>query len=157
VGHAEDACCFTNAPDSLRQLIRQRQRWARGMIEAFRRHPRNLLVPRMSTLFVWWNLLFPWLDTAYTIFFLPGVLLAFFGIYWIAGPLTLALLPMALLINYLMFRVEVEMFARQGLRVRRNVTGFFIYAFTYSAILQPGCVWGYLSELIGLRKTWGTK
>ena len=35
VGHAEDAVCFTNAPESLRGS-RQRQRWARGMIEAFR-------------------------------------------------------------------------------------------------------------------------
>jgi biofilm PGA synthesis N-glycosyltransferase PgaC len=157
VGHAEDACCFTNAPDTLRQFIRQRQRWARGMMEAFRRHPRILLAPRLSTLFVWWNLLFPWLDIAYTIFFLPGVLLAFFGIYWIAGPLTLALLPMALLINYLMFSIEVGMFTRQELRVRRNVQGFLIYAFIYSVILQPACVWGYISEVAGLRKSWGTK
>jgi biofilm PGA synthesis N-glycosyltransferase PgaC len=157
VGHAEEACCFTNVPESLKQFIRQRQRWARGMMEAFRRHPRILLVPRMSTLFVWWNLLFPWLDMAYTVFFLPGVVLALFGIYWTAGPMTLALLPMALIMNYLMFHIEVGMFARQGLRVRRNVSGFLIYAFAYSAILQPACVWGYLSEVLGLRKTWGTK
>jgi biofilm PGA synthesis N-glycosyltransferase PgaC len=58
VGHAEDACCFTKAPESLRQFIRQRQRWARGMMEAFRRHPRILFARRLSTLFVWWNLLF---------------------------------------------------------------------------------------------------
>jgi len=157
VGHAEDACCFTNVPASLKQFIRQRQRWARGMMEAFRHHPRILLAPRMSTLFVGWNVLFPWLDLAYTLFFLPGVLLACFGIYWIAGPLTLALLPMALAMNYLMFRIGARMFARQGLRVRRNVTGFLLYAFAYSAILQPACVWGYLSEVLGLRKTWGTK
>jgi biofilm PGA synthesis N-glycosyltransferase PgaC len=43
VGHAEDAICFTNAPTKVGQLVRQRQRWARGMIEAFRRHPRILL------------------------------------------------------------------------------------------------------------------
>jgi biofilm PGA synthesis N-glycosyltransferase PgaC len=157
VGYAEDACCFTNAPDSIKQFIRQRQRWARGMMEAFRRHPRVLLAPRMSTLFIWWNLLFPWLDMAYTLFFLPGVVLALFGIYWIAGSMTLMLLPMALVMNYLMFHIEVAMFARQGLRVRRNVSGFLIYAFAYSAILQPACVWGYLSEVLGLRKTWGTK
>src|SRR4051794_22257874 len=39
VGHAEDACCFTNAPDRLGQFIRQRQRWSRGMMEAFRQYP----------------------------------------------------------------------------------------------------------------------
>jgi biofilm PGA synthesis N-glycosyltransferase PgaC len=157
VGHAEDACCFTNAPDNLRQFVKQRQRWARGMMEAFRQFPDILFQPRLSTTFVWWNLLFPWLDLAYTIFFIPGVLLALFGIYWIAGPLTLALLPMALGINYLMYRVGTRMFAANGLRVRRNVSGFLVYAFMYSMILQPACVAGYFSEILGLRKSWGTK
>ena len=157
VGHAEDACCFTNAPDTLHQFVRQRQRWARGMMEAFRQFPDILLQPRLSTLFVWWNLLFPWLDLAYTVFFIPGLVLALFGIYWIAGPLTLALLPMALGINYLMYRVGSQMFAANGLRVRRNLSGFLTYAFVYSLILQPACVAGYFSEILGLRKTWGTK
>jgi poly-beta-1,6-N-acetyl-D-glucosamine synthase len=157
VGHAEDACCFTNAPETLRQFVRQRQRWARGMMEAFRQFPDILLKPRLSTLFVWWNLLFPWLDLTYTVFFIPGVILALFGIYWIAGPLTLALLPMALGINYLMYRVGSQMFASNGLRVRRNLSGFMTYAFVYSLILQPACVAGYFSEILGLRKTWGTK
>jgi poly-beta-1,6-N-acetyl-D-glucosamine synthase len=157
VGHAEDACCFTNAPDTLHQFVRQRQRWARGMMEAFRQFPDILVKPRLSTLFVWWNLLFPWLDLAYTIFFIPGIVLALFGIYWIAGPLTLALLPMALGINYLMYRVGSQMFALNGLRVRRNLSGFLTYAFVYSLILQPACVAGYFSEILGLRKTWGTK
>jgi len=157
VGHAEDACCFTNVPDNLRQFVRQRQRWSRGMMEAFRRHPRILLTPRMSTLFVWWNLLFPWLDLAYTLFFIPGMVLACFGIYWVAGPLTLVLLPMALLMNYVMFRIGVGMFASQGLRVRHNVPGFLLYAFAYSLVLQPASVAGHFSELLGLRKTWGSK
>jgi biofilm PGA synthesis N-glycosyltransferase PgaC len=157
VGHAEDACCFTNVPDRLRQFVRQRQRWSRGMMEAFRQHPRILLTPRMSTLFVWWNLLFPWLDLAYTLFFIPGVILACFGIYWIAGPLTLALLPMALLMNYVMYRIGMRMFTAQGLRVRKNVGGFVLYAFVYSLILQPASVAGHFSELLGLRKTWGSK
>lgn len=157
VGHAEDACCFTNAPDTLHQFVRQRQRWARGMMEAFRQFPDILVKPRLSTLFVWWNLLFPWLDLAYTVFFIPGIVLALFGIYWIAGPLTLALLPMALGINYLMYRVGSQMFALNGLRVRRNLSGFLTYAFVYSLILQPACVAGYFSEMLGLRKTWGTK
>jgi len=157
VGHAEDACCFTNVPDNLRQFVRQRQRWSRGMMEAFRQHPRVLVTPRMSTLFVWWNVLFPWLDLAYSLFFIPGVVLACFGIYWIAGPLTLVLLPMALVMNYVMYRIGRGMFASQGLRVRRNVPGFLLYAFVYSLILQPASVAGHFSELLGLRKTWGSK
>jgi poly-beta-1,6-N-acetyl-D-glucosamine synthase len=157
IGHAEDACCFTQAPARLGMFVRQRQRWARGMLEAFRLHPRILRVFRMSTFFIVWNLFFPWLDATYTLVFIPGVILACFGIYWIVGPMTLALLPMALLINLIMFRVGKRMFRQQDLRVRRNVAGFIIYVLAYSAILQPASVAGYLSEVFGLRKSWGTK
>ena len=156
VGHAEDACCFTNAPATLREFVQQRQHWARGSMQALRRFPDMLVKPRLSTLFVWWNLFFPWLDVAYTALFVPGVLLAIFGVYWIAGPLTLALLPMVLAVNYLMYRVGSQMFASNGLRVRRNVTGFLTYAFFYSLILQPACAAGYLSEIVGLHKSRGS-
>src|SRR5204862_1355999 len=100
------------------------------------RHPGILLVPRMSTFFVGWNLLFPWLDFVYTVAFIPGLILACFGVYWVAGPMTLALLPMALLMNVLMYCISVKMFDAQGLRVRRNVAGLLIYVFGYSLILQ---------------------
>ncbi|HJU23146.1 MAG TPA: glycosyltransferase [Casimicrobiaceae bacterium] len=152
VGHAEDACCFTDAPDTVRKFVRQRRRWSRGMIEAFRRFPDILLKPRLSTLFVWWNVLFPWLDLSYTAFFVPGIVLALLGVFWIAGPLTLALLPLTIGINYVMYRVGSQMFASNGLRVRRNLAGFMTYVFVYSLILQPACVAGYFSGMLGLRR-----
>ena len=68
----------------------------------------------------------------------------------------LALLPLALCINYVMFRVGSQMFASNGLRVRRNVAGFLTYAFFYSLILQPACAAGYLSEIVGLHKSRGS-
>ena len=124
------------------------------MMEAFRQIPGILIEPRLSTLFVWWNLLFPWLDLAYTVRSFP-VSSRGRGIYWIAGPLTLAWLPMTLGINYMMYRVGSQMFTANGLRVRRNVSGFLVYAFVYSLILQPACVAGYCSEIFGSRKSGG--
>lgn len=157
VGYCEDACSFTNAPDTWRQFIRQRQRWSRGLIEAFKAHGSLLFHPRMSTIFIWWNLLFPYLDLVYTFAFIPGLVLALFGIYWIAGPMTLLVLPLAMLVNYLMFMIQSRMFTEQGLKVRKNPIGFVIYALFYSIILQPACVIGYISEIINQRKQWGTK
>jgi biofilm PGA synthesis N-glycosyltransferase PgaC len=157
VGFAEDACSFTNAPATFRQFIRQRQRWSRGLIEAFRYHSGLLLQPRMSTLFIWWNLLFPAMDVAYTVLFIPGIILALFGHYWLAGPMTLYVLPLALLVNWLMFVIQSAMFSAQGLKVRRNVVGFVVYSFLYGMILQPACVVGYLKEICGARKLWATK
>jgi len=157
IGFAENACVFTNAPETWSQLIRQRQRWSRGLIEAFKAHWRLLFKARMSTLFVWWNLLFPYMDLTFTLAFIPGVLLALFGIYWIAGPLTLFLLPLAALVNYLMYRIQLRMFKQQGLTVRRNLVGFLFYALCYSFVLQPACVIGYVQELLNRSKNWGTK
>jgi biofilm PGA synthesis N-glycosyltransferase PgaC len=157
VGFAENACVFTNAPTTWKQFLRQRQRWSRGLIEAFKAHWRLLFKPRMTTLFIWWNLLFPYMDLAFTLAFVPGVVLALFGIYWFAGPLTLLLLPLAGLVNYVMFRIQSRMFAQQGLHVRRNLKGFLFYSLCYSFVLQPACVVGYLQEVLNRSKSWGTK
>lgn len=157
VGFAENACLFTNAPETWGQFIRQRQRWSRGLIEAFKAHWILLFKVRMSTLFIWWNLLFPYMDVVYTFAFLPGLLLALYGVYWIAGPMTILVLPLAMLVNYLMFHIQSRMFREQGLKVRRNPVGFVFYALFYSLILQPACVFGYIKEVLNLSKNWGTK
>lgn len=157
IGHCEDALMFTNVPETLSQFARQRKRWSRGLVEAFVRHGNLLWTPRLSTLFIWWNLLFLPMDVAYTFGFMPGLVLALFGYYYIAGGMTLALLPLAVIYNGIMLWTEGRMFRREGLRIRQNLFGFFFYAIGYSLILQPVSIWGYLSELFGLRKDWGTK
>ncbi len=157
IGHCEDALLFTNAPATLKQFMRQRQRWSRGMIEAFKQHPGILFNPSLSTTFVWWNLFFPFLDLTFTLVFVPGIVLALFGYYWIAGPVTLALVPMAMGMNYFMYRIGHRMFEEMGLKVRFNPSGFFIYSLFYSLLMQPVSLAGYVAELLNLRKTWGTK
>ena len=157
VGFAENACLFTNAPETWGQFIRQRQRWSRGLVEAFKLHWQLLFKSRLSTLFIWWNLLFPYMDLVFTLAFIPGLVLACFGIYWVAGPMTLLVLPLAMVVNYLMFHIQSGMFREQNLRVRWNPVGFVFYALFYSVVLQPSCVWGYGKELVSRTKNWGTK
>jgi biofilm PGA synthesis N-glycosyltransferase PgaC len=157
IGYCEDACLFTNVPDRLGQFARQRQRWSRGLMEAFSRHGRLLLKPRMSMLFIWWNLLFVPMDLVYTLVFIPGIVAAFMGYFWIAGVWTLLVLPLAMIWNLVIFSVQRRMFKNQDLRVRRNLGGFAFYTLGYTMILQPVCVMGYAAELFRVRKTWGTK
>ena len=157
VGHAENAIALTRCPDNLQQFIRQRQRWSRGLIEAFKMTPDILLQQRMPVFYIWWNTLFPLMDLAYTLGFIPGLVLAMFGHFWIVGPMTLALLPISFLMNSLMYSRSKATFDEVGLTVRRNRLGLLSYALVYSIILQPACVWGYISEILNLRKTWGTK
>lgn len=157
VGHSEDACVFTTVPATLKQFSRQRQRWSRGMIEAFKKHPGILLIPRLSTFFIYWNLLFPLLDFVFTLFFVPGLIMAFFGHFWIVGPMTLALLPIGMAMNYMMYHVGKQMFDKKGLGIRTNFEGFLIYTIAYNLIMQPVCLLGYFSEFLNLKKKWGTK
>ena len=158
IGYCEDAVLFTRVPERLRVFARQRQRWSRGMLEAFKAHPGMLVQPRMITLFIWWNALFLPTDLVYTLIFIPGVLAAIFlKWYYIAGPMTLAVLPLAVIWNAIIFRVQRRVFKSQDLQVRRNIFGFLFYMLIYSMLLQPVCVLGYLKELFGLRKRWGTK
>jgi biofilm PGA synthesis N-glycosyltransferase PgaC len=157
VGHAENALAFTDCPNTLRKFVNQRRRWSRGLMEAFKTTPTILFKPRLSTLYVWWNTLFPFMDIAFTFGFIPGLILACFGIYWIAGPMTLSLLPMAFLLNWQMYLKGRAMFRSENLKVRANAFGFVFYVFAYGLILQPACVYGYFSELFNLRKSWGTK
>jgi biofilm PGA synthesis N-glycosyltransferase PgaC len=157
VGHAEDACAFTRCPNSIKQFVRQRQRWSRGMIEAFKANPKILFKPRYSLLYILWNTQFPLMDIAYTIGFIPGIALALFGKFWIVGPMTLSLIPIAILLNRVMYKAGSSMFEHEHLKIRRNRMGFLSYMLVYSFILQPACVWGYISEIFNLKKNWGTK
>lgn len=94
----------------------------------------------------------------YTFAFIPGLILALFGVYWIAGPMTLLVLPLAMVFNFLIFTIQNRMFVEQGLKVRRNILGFICYALFYGIILQPACVLGYIHEIFrGAKKSWGTK
>ena len=158
IGYAEDAIVWTNAPAKLRQFARQRQRWARGLIEALNEHQSLIFKPRLSQMFIWWNLLFLPLDVVYSLVFIPGILAALlFGVFWIAGPMTLAVLPFTALWSLVMYRVQARMFVAHGLNVRRNLGGFLFYTLGYMFLLQPVSVWGYAAETAGLAKRWGTK
>jgi biofilm PGA synthesis N-glycosyltransferase PgaC len=158
IGYAEDAIAWTNAPNTFRQFARQRQRWSRGLIEAFNQHESLLFRPRLTQMFIWWNLLFLPLDLTATFVFIPGVFAAiFFQLYWVAGLMTLTVIPIAILWNSIIFKTQARMFREQGLRVRHNPRGLLFYLVIYALMMQPMCVWGYAVESLGLRKKWGTK
>lgn len=157
IGYADNALAFTNVPERIRQFALQRKRWSRGLMEAFKAHWRLLFKRRMTTLFIWWNVAFLPLDLVYSFIFIPGIVLACFGYFYIAGPLTLAVLPLAALWNVVIFRIQRDVYRNENLIVRRNPMGFLFYALVYSLLMQPVCVWGYIAEIIGMKKKWDTK
>ncbi|WP_273544195.1 glycosyltransferase [Croceicoccus gelatinilyticus] len=156
VGHAEDAVAWTSAPETYNGLARQRKRWARGMIEALELNNSLLKKRRLSTMFIWWNLLFVSIDLTFTLGFIPGLVLAAFGIFWLAGPLTLLVLPLAALWNVIIYRIQMRMLKRQDIKMKRSLWGFILFSLIYPLIMQPVSVWGYFAELTGGKKQWNS-
>jgi len=56
-----------------------------------------------------------------------------------------------------MYNRAKAMFVQEYLQIRKNYFGFIFYVLAYGIVLQPACVWGYISEIFNLRKHWGTK
>ncbi len=153
VSYAENAFVFTNVPETVGAYFKQRRRWARGLIEAFKKYPDVLYTPRKNTPFVYFNLLFPYIDFCHLFIFLPGVIAAlFFGWYELVGLMILFLLPLAVITNMLMYKHQRAIFRQQGLRVRRNVPGFLVYALSYQFFLAPASLAGYAAECLKLDK-----
>jgi poly-beta-1,6-N-acetyl-D-glucosamine synthase len=155
IGFEPTAIGFTSAPATIDGFFRQRKRWARGMIEGLKQH--GSLVwssSRLSAFFVGIDFIIPFIDLFYAFVFLPGVVLALFGHYYIAGPLTLLVLPFAFLIVMVMYQKQKAVFDQLNLKVRQNFVGFFVYMLIYQALMSPICVLGYAQELLGTTKRW---
>jgi biofilm PGA synthesis N-glycosyltransferase PgaC len=86
--------------------------------------------------------------------FLPGVILALFGHYYIVGPSTLLVLPLAFLIVLVMYKKQKMVFRELDLKVRQNLVGFIVYMLVYQVLMSPICVLGYSQELLGRTKKW---
>lgn len=157
IDFAENAISFTNAPDTYRQFFFQRSRWARGLIEALRHHPTILLKKRLSTFYVYWNIFFIICDHVFLIIFIPGLIAACFGHFFVAGPLTVAVIPLGIINNLLFFLGQRDLFKESNLRIRKNKMGFFTYVLFYQFIMNPAVVYGYLSEFANFKRNWGTK
>lgn len=145
---------FTDVPETLKHLARQRSRWARGMIEALNmvkpwQHPIKYVRYLTSI-----NLIMPYLDTVYTLCWMPGLILALFGKFWIVGPMTLLVIPLAIMQNMVLLRYQKEIFQKFNLKIRKNFIGYIIYMLFYQMIMSPISVIGYAQELMGLNRVW---
>ncbi|MFF2450502.1 glycosyltransferase [Neobacillus sp. NPDC058068] len=148
------AIAFTDVPTNFRHFARQRSRWARGMIEALKR-VKPWEQPRIFTRYLTGsNLVMPFLDVVYTFAWIPGLILSFFGIFWIVGAHTLLVLPLALLSNYLLYRYQKAVFQELGLQIRKNRFGFIVFVLCYQMIMSPVSVWGYVQEFLQRQRVW---
>jgi biofilm PGA synthesis N-glycosyltransferase PgaC len=152
VGYEPTALCFTDAPTGVRGLWKQRQRWARGMVEGLKRHGSRAWQGNMTGFSVGVDFVTPVIELIYSAAFLPGVILAMTGRYYIAAPMAVLVLPLAFLIAALMLHKQKQVFEALNLKVRRNSLGFLAFMFFYQPLLSPICITGYLKEMVGARR-----
>jgi biofilm PGA synthesis N-glycosyltransferase PgaC len=149
------ALAATAAPERVRQLLRQRSRWAQGMLEGLRRHP-PAEQPRVLPRFVCGlDYLVPLLDIGYVFFWVPGIVLFIAGYPLLFSWWSMLVLPITLVIYGLLRRwQERHVFRRLGFHPRHDALGFFGYLFVYRALVSPAALRGYAEYLAGAPRRW---
>ena len=146
---------FTVVPERLGRLLRQRSRWARGMLEGLRTHPPPAQ-PRVLARFVAGiDYLVPFLDIGLIFFWVPGVILFLFGYPLIFGWWSMLLFPITLLIfGFLRRWQERHVFRRLGIEVGKDVRGFAGYLVAYQVLTSAAALRGYAQYLLGATRRW---
>ena len=156
VTYDENAVCFTNVPETYKTFYKQRKRWARGLIEAFKVNSGLLFKPKKTTIFIWYNLLFPYIDTVFMFIFVPGVIAAlFYSYYLFASIMTLYLLPLAFLSNMIIYFIQRKSLNKLQIEMpKKNWIGFILYILFFQLIMTPATLSGYVSELLKRKRVW---
>lgn len=148
------AVAFTSVPGNFRVFVRQRARWARGMIEALKAIRPWQQPKGYARYLTGIDLVIPYLDMSYTFFWIPGLVLACFGRFWIVGPATLLVLPLTLASYSILYRYQKRVFRKLNLKVRKNISGFVMFILCYQMIMSPVSVWGYIQEVFRRKRIW---
>jgi biofilm PGA synthesis N-glycosyltransferase PgaC len=72
----------------------------------------------------------------------------------IVGPMTIAVLPINILIASIMLHRQRQVFREAGFRIRRNYVGFLAYLLLYAPVMSPVSFAGYVKEFAGAARRW---
>ena len=143
---------FTEAPVKLQQLMKQRYRWTRGILQSIRKHKKLLLNPTINfgDTFILWTmfyeaLIWPTMNIAANLFFMIAAIVFGFTsliLFWWAG---LALLD--LITALYCVTVEKEEF--------RLVWYAIIYRMFFILVIDVCKAMSTIEEFLGIRMSWG--
>ena len=154
---SKNAIAFTEVPEKLKTLTKQRKRWARGMIEAFKRVKifKSRKINFKSKFLISLNLFFPFIDLALLIFVPLGLILLALGNPLLISWISLLVIPLTLLLCLLVEIRRKNMLKEIDCKLeRRSILAFIVYILLYAFILAPYCLIGYISELVNYKKKW---
>jgi cellulose synthase/poly-beta-1,6-N-acetylglucosamine synthase-like glycosyltransferase len=152
IKYEPEAIAYTEAPESIRDLIRQRYRWTRGILQSIRKHKRALVSFQhgsTNTFVLWYmifeGLLWPAMNVASNLLFIT--LGAFYGyshfaVFWW---LQLTILDLGAALYCVSIEREALLLVPYSVFYRL----FFVLAIDVCKLL------GTVDELLGLRMSWG--
>ena len=148
------AIAFTDVPTRFSHFVKQRSRWARGMIEGLRLiKPWNQ--PNMYYKFLTGiDILILFMDISYVLFFIPGCIMALLGKFYIVGPVWFLVLPLTLITFMVLFIRQKQFFDLLGLKVRKNIFAFIVFILGYQFIMSPISLYGYIQEIFNMKRVW---
>lgn len=143
---------YTEAPAKLQQLLKQRYRWTRGILQSIRKHKKLMINPSINfgDTFVLWSmfyeaLIWPAMNIAANLFFIIAALAFGFSsliFFWWAG---LALLDLVTALYCV--AAEREEFRLVGYSI--------IYRMFFILIIDICKLMSTIEEFLGIRMTWG--
>ena len=146
---------FTDVPERLRHFMRQRSRWARGMLEGLRAVPPWRQRRGLTKAVAGVDLLIPLLDVGYVCIWVPGLVLFCLGVPLVVSAWTLAVLPVTLLVYGGVRGFQARhVFGPLGLRVRRNRLGYVAFLLGYQLLCSSASLVGYAQHVAGTRRRW---
>ncbi|MGN6870560.1 MAG: glycosyltransferase family 2 protein [Solirubrobacteraceae bacterium] len=149
------ALAETVVPERLRHFMRQRSRWARGMIEGIRINPPQRQARVLAKLVAGIDYLVPFLDIGYVFFWIPGVILFIFGYPLLFSWWSMLVIPITLLIYGLLRRwQDRHVFRVLNVHPAPDGRGFFGFLFGYQALTSIASLRGYAQQLIGAGRRW---
>ncbi len=146
------AISFTEAPSSFQQLLKQRYRWTRGIIQSIRKHKKQLINPTINfrnTIILWSMvyeaLIWPPMNIAAHLFFIVAALVFGFSSLIIFWWIALALLDFI----SALYCIAVEK------EEARLLPYTIIYRMFFILVIDICKAMSTIEEFLGIRMTWG--
>lgn len=164
VAFIPDPLCWTEVPETLNILSRQRNRWTRGGIETIQRHKRMIMNPKYGHIgllsFPYW-IFFEWMAPLIQVIGMSYVIiLTIFGLLNVQVFLTMTLFVLSFATMYTFFAVFYEAFTFNKYRgVKYLAKAYFmatIEMFVYQPLNLIFSISGNLDAFFGSKKkVWG--
>ena len=141
---------YTTVPETINDLYNQRKRWAIGMLEGLSTVAPWRQGTSFSRYFTFVNLSVIYLDLAFLFGFVPGVILALFGCFYLAGFLTLITAAVCILLFLSMYLYQKKL----KIPFQNSIWGFICFLLFFQIIQSTASLHGYFIRLLNRKGEW---